>query len=550
MSILIWQKNTTFINRLVLLIAVFSSLLFAPYFANAKEISIANKRLEVSLTLPEGLLSVKDRESNIQWQQFLPTKHVLYGKTWDKIRVVPVSKKSLIQIDKAEVKGREIYATGTWHGQPFTICYSLLDDSNGLRVTIDSPKRAEPLPWKLDWAGGKLMTYPYAFSSKEAATWSVLPIDEGLIFSTKETDIRTDPVRWRYRWVHKQLSMPWYGVTDLNRGVMTRIDTPFDTMFSIQWVSTPWGERALPQMTWVASKGALTYKRSVTFRFVSKGGYNTMAKTFRKEMLARKQLRLWEDKIRTNPEVAKLRGALDLWYKGKINKQLVTQLQEIGIRHAIIARGAGNGIEQEGLKAAKKAGFLVGKYHNYTWIQGRWIDADPILKNDAALPASGKLKYHKNAFDAKGHFLRCSDAYENAFGKSSKKERDFGLNYFFTDCTTAGAGIVDCYDPKHPVSRRDAPANLRRALDRVGNLGMVVGSERGTWWATPSVHVFEGIETIIDYAGQFRGKGGEPHWVGPYFKDKPGYKELFLGVEFNPARHVPLFQGSSIYSRE
>ena len=71
---------------------------------------------------------------------------------------------------------------------------------------------------------------------------------------------------------------------------------------------------------------------------------------------------------------------------------------------------------------------------------------------------------------------------------------------------------------------------------------MVVGSERGKWWATRTTHVFEGIETLMDYGGQYYGKGDASHWVGPYLKDKPGFRECCLGYDFNPARRVPLFQ--------
>jgi hypothetical protein len=71
---------------------------------------------------------------------------------------------------------------------------------------------------------------------------------------------------------------------------------------------------------------------------------------------------------------------------------------------------------------------------------------------------------------------------------------------------------------------------------------MLVGSERGKWWATSSTHVFEGIETLIQYGGRYYGKGDETHWVGPYLTNKPGFKELCLGYDFNPARRLPLFQ--------
>ncbi|HID21991.1 MAG TPA: hypothetical protein EYP14_06275, partial [Planctomycetaceae bacterium] len=112
----------------------------------------------------------------------------------------------------------------------------------------------------------------------------------------------------------------------------------------------------------------------------------------------------------------------------------------------------------------------------------------------------------------------------------------------FTDCTTTGGSIHECYHPDHPVRRSEGAEGLNRALQALADLGLVVGSERGKWWATRTTHVFEGIETLLEYAGAYYGSGDETHWVGPYRKAKPGYRERFLGYDFNPARRVPLFQ--------
>ncbi len=157
MVILTQQRNIARTSRLLMstllcLFIVVSSL------ASAREISITNERLEVSLAIPEGLLTVRDRESDVRWRQFLPTKHVLRGRSWDIVRVTPVAPDRLIRIDQAEANGNVIHAKATWRGEPFTIRYALLENQNRLRVTVDTPKRAQPLPWKPDWMGGKLMT--------------------------------------------------------------------------------------------------------------------------------------------------------------------------------------------------------------------------------------------------------------------------------------------------------------------------------------------------------------------------------------------------------
>ena len=95
---------------------------------------------------------------------------------------------------------------------------------------------------------------------------------------------------------------------------------------------------------------------------------------------------------------------------------------------------------------------------------------------------------------------------------------------------------------EHPLTRAEGERELNDALSSVAALEMVVGSERGKWWATESTHVFEGIETLIEYGGKYYGSGDFTHWVGPYLTEKPGFYELCLGYDFNPSRRLPLFQ--------
>jgi len=513
----------------------------------AQEFTVSTRRLELTLSPPNGLLRVLDRRTGVVWRQYLPVR-MAHGSGWGKVRTSAIAPTRFIRIEGADIRGTTIEARATWRGHPFNITLQIAPDDAELAVTIDTPHREKPLPWKPDWAGVMLMSYPYAFHHDEAGPDAVVPIDEGVIYSTRETDPQADPRRWKLWWLHLRLSMPWWGLTDGKRGVMTQIDTPYDCMFSIQWISTPRGERTVPQITWVASKQALAYPRRVTFRFISEGGYVAMAKAFRRAEQARGAFRSWHEKMRANPAVERLKGALDLWSQRPVTPQLIAALQVAGVRRAIIGKvgrgdpSPGEGIEPEAIKAADEAGFLIGRYHNYSWIQGRWVAKDHSLENLAVLPASGKLKYVKNAWDPKGRLDRCPAAHSDIFRKMGRLERELGINYFFTDCTTTGGSIHECYHHKHPLARSEGPARLNDALQELAILGLVVGSERGKWWATPTTHVFEGIETLIEYGGQYYGKGDATHWVGPYLKDKPGFQELCLGYDFNPARRLPLFQ--------
>ncbi|HID21731.1 MAG TPA: hypothetical protein EYP14_04945, partial [Planctomycetaceae bacterium] len=234
--------------------------------------SIHNRSLRVVLAVPSGLLTVEDLRNGVVWRQYVPFQSAR-GRAWGQVETRPIPPARLIRLTDATVDGTTIRAKATWKGSPFEVTYRLAEDEPTLTVTVDTPKRDERLPWQPGWAGVALMTYPYAFVNDEAGPEAAVPIDEGVLWSIRETDPNVDYRRWNSSWLHQRLSMPWWGVTDGRRGVMTEVDTPFDCLFSVNWMRTPSGERTLPHVTWLDSKRTWAYPRRVTFRFFVEGGY-------------------------------------------------------------------------------------------------------------------------------------------------------------------------------------------------------------------------------------------------------------------------------------
>ncbi|NOY82954.1 MAG: hypothetical protein GXP31_18305 [Kiritimatiellaeota bacterium] len=513
----------------------------------APQTEVANRSLRVTLAAPSGRLAVRDLRNGIVWQQYEPFQ-TARGRKWGRVDVAPVTPDSLVRITRARTEGRTIQAMARWRGLAFTVEIRLARDAAALTVTLDVPRRDAVLPWKPNWAGVMLMTYPYAFFNETAGPEAVVPIDEGVVYSTHDTDPLVDYRRWNRRWLHQRLSMPWWGVTDGERGVMTQIDTPYDCMFSVQWVKTPRGDRTLPQVTWTGAKRTFAYPRRVTFRFLAAGGYVAMAKAFRHAEQARGAFRSWADKLRVDPAAARLRGALDVWHQPALTARLIADLRRAGVRHALISKPrageapALQGIDPGAVSAAVRAGYLIGGYHNYSWIQGRLIARKPRREQGGIMSENDTFEYKKTPWDPRGFLMRCPVTLADALRPVGQAAVAAGLNYFFLDTTTTGGSILECYHPKHPLVRRDGAAYLRRALEELCDRGLVVGSERGKWWAASAVHVFEGIETLSEYGGAYYGKGGAGHWVGPYLENKPGFRERCLGYDFNPARRLPLFQ--------
>ena len=102
------------------------------------------------------------------------------------------------------------------------------------------------------------------------------------------------------------------------------------------------------------------------------------------------------------------------------------------------------GYQPQAIRKAVDAGYLVGVHHNHSWIQGRWIEDDPSLRMRASSAPTESLPTH-NPWDPRGRLDRCPAAHLEVFLKHARAEREMGVNYFFTDCTTTGGAIEECY---------------------------------------------------------------------------------------------------------
>ena len=117
----------------------------------------------------------------------------------------------------------------------------------------------------------------------------------------------------------------------------------------------------------------------------------------------------------------RLRGAADVWVWPNITGEMVDHLRHAGVRKAIVGKvrrgdpAPAEGIEPDAIRAAGEAGYLIGGYHNYSWIQGRWVTADPSLEDVAVMPASGKVEYLANPWDPKGRLDRCPARHQSVF---------------------------------------------------------------------------------------------------------------------------------------
>ena len=106
-----------------------------------------------------------------------------------------------------------------------------------------------------------------------------MPVNEGIAYPVDDESLR--PMHYHLYGGHG-LCMAWYGVTDLDRGLMTLVETPDDAA-----VNVPRQEGRLhlaPE--WEPQQGEFGYARRLRYVAFDRGGYVAMAKRHREHAKA------------------------------------------------------------------------------------------------------------------------------------------------------------------------------------------------------------------------------------------------------------------------
>ena len=260
------------------------------------------------------------------------------------------------------------------------------------------------------------------------------------------------------------------------------------------------------------------------------------------------------EKIRANPEVAKLLGAVHMyvWGDGR-SSEFVGDLQRTGIKAAWIGyeqddRTRTSLVNQRFITAAKAAGYLVGPYDTFSNAQ------DPVTGEDVAsrwpgyLYPAGCIKDRQQkplrGFAGRGCELS-SEALERAeatlrplAGRMDESLRD-GANSYFLDVDAFG-DLYDDYSPAHPMTKFKDRANRMRRMQAIRQRGVVLGSEEGVGWSVPVLDFAHGALSVQNDALWPKMKMFGAWWP----QDRPAifFKFVDPGAEFTRAKYDPAFR--------
>ncbi len=447
----------------------FAFLLVATASVRGADIVFGHERLEVRLDPDAGALAVTDKIAGCTYRQHLPTRE----KGAARFRNV------------ARDGNRVAFDADFWWkaGAPLTV-----------RVTLTLAAGAADLAVEADCADRAVRIERFAFLEplvldSAAGVLAVADYSDGHIYPL---DRKPFPRTW---FDGDRLDMPWVGVCDLagGFGYTLVLETSDDAV--VQLVPCRGGVREVvaPRVLWQPIKGSFGAPRKLLYRFVPKGSYVALAKSYRELAAAQGLLVTLGQKAAANPNLARLFGAPDVW--GDASLEFVRRAKAAGVEKMLIHGRA----SAQDMRAINALGYLTSEYDNYTDIlapdPGKGIDAShDNLPEAAALKADGTRMTAWLTWDKKTQYMkRCPALWERAARAVVPKVlAELPFLGRFIDVTTAEA-LYECYDPAHPLTRADKRACGGALLAYVRSLGLVMGGEHGIWWGVPHLDYIEGM---------------------------------------------------------
>jgi len=287
------------------------------------------------------------------------------------------------------------------------------------------------------------------------------------------------------------LNMPLVGLFDQTTGdgMMIHIESPFDANVRLSRKNgLIWAEPV-----WQCSMGTFAYPRRVTYRFVDKGGYVTMATLYREYQKKRGMLKTLEEKARDRPAVKRMEGAPILWAEAR-DAGFLKKARNLGFTRAILA------IEWSPAENREwgELGYIPLGYDSYGDISEGPLgfQSDSIPENGHMLPTgemmTGWTTTDPNGRVVKQYYLRSSSKYLDA-ARAYGDARIGAANRSgtFIDVMMAMT-LMEDHHPKHTYDRRTDLHYRREVFEHYVRKGLVIGTEHGNDWGVDLVDYTEG----------------------------------------------------------
>ncbi|MBN1443664.1 MAG: hypothetical protein JXA90_13225 [Planctomycetes bacterium] len=437
-------------------------------------LSAASETLEVRLRVQDAALEVTDRRTGRSWRQDAGADEgvILEAAVQDGVR-------------------------WTW-----------LDVRSGLEIrtelTLDEERPELSLSLSADGELHGAVAYPHPFLSREG-DYLVVPMNEGISYPVGDPEI--GPLRLIAYGGHG-ICMGFWGVTSGTDGHMAILETSDDAAIHIHRREG----RLCVGPEWDSERGAFGYTRRLRYVFFDDGGHVAMCKRYRAHAREVGLLRTLEEKRSLNPHVDLLIGAVNVWCWDGDPLAVVRELRSLGIERILWSNRA----KPDVIRAMNQMeGVLTSRYDIYQDLMDpqvvkeklRGVHADWTQRGwpeDLMLDERGEWRRGWRVRGKDGAMYPCGvlcdrQAIAYARDRVAEELKTHPYRCRFIDTTTASPWR-ECYDPSHPMTRRDSrrwKMELLRLMSE--EMRLVTGSETGHEAAVPYVHYFEGMLSLGPY---------------------------------------------------
>jgi len=481
--------------------------------------------LSFRLSSVDGSYEILDKQAGVTWRSSP------YVPRFGEVTLNVGGEKQHVNLDRCDVKpladGLEI----TFHplaskpdawlrvqihpledGRTLGFAYEAADS-----LSVESLRILDDALWTTDAEKG-YVTVP-------ARMGLLIPADSGLKF-TQVFDT------YAYEGCHMEM----LGIAKNGATALLTWDDPYVAM-EVKSEIPELGERARKQ---VLSTSAVLRKsaKSLRVRFTGKGDYVTIAKAYRQVAAQRGLLVPWSEKLKGNPERGKLFGAINykLWalldreMNEESTKEEVLKVNWTFDEAAQVAEHLKNDLKLEKVlfvmggwthrgydnqhpdilpaapecggdewlaecaRRVMRQGYLLCLHDNYQDIyrdSPSWNEELIMKQPDGALVKGGKWWGGRAYLTCSRKALDLAKRPQNL--PAVKKLTD--ANSYFID-TTYAAGLQECFDPRHPLSRAD-DMKWKQAISNYAREAFgIFGSEDGREWAIPHSDFFEGLTGV------------------------------------------------------
>lgn len=373
---------------------------------------------------------------------------------------------------------------------------------------------------------GTRIGYPYPIEAKKGER-ILLPHGCGFAFPVEMTDPGTKNLEEMILyssnmnmavWGHYAETLSPKGEILPDSGYMVIVETPENA--GVRFTVRKNGLRQI-NILWNPDKMIFGYDRSLRYVFMEKCNVVSIARIYREIMIKKGYHVSFSEKKKRLPRLADridlLIGAPNIWYWGSEKVEVAKRLKELGFDHFLM-NCAGGAEAFWGLRSstdqvrelAQIPRILVGCYdiykdlvepdrlHELRYISSDWIP-EVWTKGDIAIGSNGKPIRGWGVFpkDPSKPMIRCAHicdarAIDYARERIGRILKTDPYSARFLDVT--GVGLGECWDPKHPVNRREslvARQNLFYLLGREFNL--ICGTEDGLECFVPCCDYLEGL---------------------------------------------------------